>query len=210
MRILFSWALDCPGVVITTRCWACRGCIIARPREGTMRGELSGGCGCRRGFVRLACWLVLAVFFVLPLRGQTFRGRIVGTVTDPTGAAIPEARIVARNVATGLERSTVTGPDGTYSLSELPVGTYVVTVNREGFQQFRATGIRVEVAVEVRVDATLRPGTVTQTVTVSGETLPQVETTSNVLGGMIGPTELQTLPANGGDYQKFIYMVPGI
>jgi hypothetical protein len=179
-----------------------------------MRGELSGFLRCERTSAcivrRLAIAACVFVFFVFPLRGQTFRGRIVGTVTDPTGAAIPGAHIVARNVATGLERSTVTGPDGTYSLSELPVGTYVVSVSREGFQQFQATGVRVEVAVEVRVDATLRPGTVTQTVTVSAEMLPQVETTSNVLGGLIGPTELQTLPANGGDYQKFIYMVPGI
>jgi hypothetical protein len=154
--------------------------------------------------------LVLALLLA-PVEGfaQTFRGTILGTVTDQSGAVVPEAKVKVRNVDTGLVRETQTADDGSYSVPELPIGNYTVTVEKAGFQTAVTTGVRVEVAAERRVDATLKAGAVTTTVEVSAETLAVVETTSNVMGGTFEGKLVLDLPINGRDYTKLLIMVPG-
>src|SRR5215467_1088388 len=89
---------------------------------------------------------------------QTFRGTILGTVTDTSGAVIQDATVRARNVATGLERITSTDSDGNYIIAELPIGTYDVSVEKRGFsRRFTVAGVTVAVASEKRVDAALKP-----------------------------------------------------
>ena len=75
---------------------------------------------------------------------QTFRGAIVGTVTDVNGGAIPDAAVRARNVSTGLERATITDSSGNYEIPELPIGTYEVTVIKPNFAAARVTSVRVQ------------------------------------------------------------------
>src|ERR1035441_385701 len=131
---------------------------------------------------------LLVVFILLSatlLVGQTFRGTILGSVTDPSGAVVAGATVKVKNLGTGLERTTVTSADGSYSVPELPIGSYSVTVSQTGFKTFVATGAAVDVATERRVDAALKTGAVTTQVEVSAEDLPMVETTSNELGGVI-------------------------
>src|SRR5467141_3269324 len=102
---------------------------------------------------------MIVVFVLLAaasLAAQTFRGTILGTVTDPSGAVVAGAKVSAKNLGTGLERTTETSPDGSYALPELPIGTYNVTVTQSGFQTFVATGVTVDVASERRVDAALK------------------------------------------------------
>src|ERR1700745_1049868 len=94
------------------------------------------------------------------LAAQTFRGTILGTITDATGAVVSGAKVSVRNTATGLERTTEASGDGSYSIPELPIGTYNVTITQGGFQTFVANGVTVDVATERRVDATLKPGEV--------------------------------------------------
>jgi hypothetical protein len=79
---------------------------------------------------------LLSVFVLLSTMvvGQTFRGTILGTVTDPSGAVVANATVNVRNLATGLERTTTTSADGSYSVPELPVGSYSLTVSLAGFQ----------------------------------------------------------------------------
>ena len=141
---------------------------------------------------------------------QTFRGTILGTVTDPSGAVIAGANVTAKNTGTGLVRSTTTSGDGSYSLPELPIGSYDVTVSQAGFQTFVAKGVTVDVATERRVDAALKAGQVSTQVEVAGDLLPQVETTSNDLGGTLTADTIESLPVNGRDYQKLIYLNPGV
>src|SRR2546421_2539029 len=97
--------------------------------------------------------LVLVLVSAVSLPAQTFRGTILGTVTDASGAVIAGAKVTAKNLGTGLERITETSADGSYSLPELPIGTYTVTVTQGGFQTFVTTGVAVDVATERRVDA---------------------------------------------------------
>ena len=126
--------------------------------------------------------LVLVLLAATGLSAQTFRGTILGTVTDPSGAVIAGAKVTVKNVGTGLERTTETSADGSYSLPELPIGTYTVTVSQAGFQTFVATGVAVDVASERRVDAAMKTGEVSTKVEVSADQLPMVETTTNTLG----------------------------
>src|SRR6202158_6113336 len=156
---------------------------------------------------------LLVVFVLLSttlLVGQTFRGTILGSVTDPSGAVVAGATVKVRNLGTGLERTTATSTDGSYAVPELPIGTYSVTVTQTGFKTFVATAVAVDVATERRVDAALETGEVSIRVEVSAEELPLVETTSNDLGGVITAQTVENMPVNGRDYTKLIFLNPGV
>ncbi|MGB9404704.1 MAG: TonB-dependent receptor [Candidatus Acidiferrales bacterium] len=163
---------------------------------------------CSRAFAACVAALLIGLF-AIPSGAQTFRGTVLGTVTDSTGAAIQDATVSIKNLDTGLIRTTQTTADGTYSVPELPIGTYSVTIEKSGFQASVTTGLTVDVATERRVDAALKPGAVSQQVEVSAETLPQVETASDTLGGTFENRQVTDLPINGRDYTKMLIMVPG-
>ncbi len=154
--------------------------------------------------------VVILLLCTSSLLGQTFRGTILGTVTDPQGAVVVGAKVTVRNVNTGLERATQTSADGSYAVPELPTGTYAVTVTQSGFQTAVTSGVSVDVAAEKRVDVALKTGQVATIVEVSGETLPQVETTNDTLGGILTQDTVKDLPINGRDYTKLIYLNPGV
>jgi len=160
--------------------------------------------------MKLGKVLAFVVLASSMLVGQTFRGTILGTVTDTSGAVVSGATVHVKNTGTGLERNTQTSADGTYSVPELPLGTYIVTISQPGFQTSVTNSVVVDVATERRVDATLRTGQVEQRIEVSGEELPQVETTSAELGGTLTQQTIENLPVNGRDYTKLIYLNPGV
>jgi len=169
-------------------------------------------------FFRSPRMLAFVVFFALlaaswmadSALAQTFRGTILGTVTDSSGAAVPGAALTIKNLDTGLTRNVVTSNDGSYAAPELPIGNYSVTVEKEGFKSDVVAGIRVEVSSDRRVDFSLQPGQISQTVEVQGEALPLIESTSNTLGGIVESKIVTSLPVNGRDYQKLIFLVPGV
>jgi hypothetical protein len=158
--------------------------------------------------------LRLAAIFILftssILAAQTFRGTILGTVSDPSGNVVAGATVKVHNTGTGLERNAVTSADGSYSIPELPIGTYTVTVTQAGFQTSVTSDVVVDVATQRRVDAQMKVGQVSQVVEVSGESLPMIETTSNELGGVITAEAAADMPVNGRDYTKLIYLNPGV
>src|SRR5690242_10304570 len=160
--------------------------------------------------MRVRMVLAFVVLMAGVLSAQTFRGTILGTVTDPSGALVSGAKVTVKNVATGLERSTQTSADGSYSIPELPIGTYTVTITQPGFQTSSTTGVVVDVATERRVDAAMKTGKTSETVEVSGELLPQVETTTAQLGGTLTADAIANVPVNGRDYTKLIYLNPGV
>src|SRR5208282_2569819 len=149
------------------------------PKELTMNRSICKLCtlGC--------CLLALLVFLAGSASAQTFRGIILGTVTDSSGGTVPGATVTIKNVDTGLTRTLTTSDDGSYSAPELPIGNYSVTVEKTGFKAGVVTGVKVEVSTERRADVTLQPGQLSQRVEVQGEELPMVESTSNTLGGVI-------------------------
>jgi len=154
--------------------------------------------------------LAFVLLAAVNLGAQTFRGTILGTVTDPSGAVLGGATVSVKNVGTGLERTGETSANGSYALPELPIGTYTVTITMSGFSTSVTTGVVVDVSSERRVDAVMKPGQVATKVEVEGELLPQVETTSTEIGGTLTADTIDALPVNGRDYQKLIYLNPGV
>ena len=160
--------------------------------------------------MRVRTVLVFVLLAAVSLSAQTFRGTILGTVTDPQGAMVAGAKVTVKNVATGLERTTDTSADGSYAVPELPIGTYTVTVTQTGFQTFVTTNVNVDVATERRIDAAMKTGQVSAKVEVSAEQLPLMETTSNTFGGVLTQNDVKDLPINGRDYTKLIFLNPGV
>jgi hypothetical protein len=154
--------------------------------------------------------LAFVVLVAVGVSAQTFRGTILGTVTDSSGAVVSGAKVSAKNVGTGLERTTETSADGSYSIPELPLGTYSVTISQGGFQTSLTNDVAVSVASERRVDVQLKTGKASETVEVSGQLLPQLETTSSELGGTLTTEQIENVPVNGRDYTKLIYLNPGV
>jgi hypothetical protein len=154
-------------------------------------------------------FIFFAMVLTATLSAQTYRGRILGLVTDPTGAVIPGAQVTITNTATGISRSLVTASSGEYAAPDLEPAPYVVTIEAAGFQRFRRTGLRLEVARDIRVDAVLRPGSVNTTVTVNGEA-PVINTTNDVLGSTFSNEAVNELPLQGRDFQNLVTLQPGI
>jgi len=154
----------------------------------------------------------LFLFFVMTVglaSAQSFRGGIVGTVTDTSGAVIPGATVTVLNVETGLERHVVSADNGDFAVPELPIGKYKVTVTHDGFDTFVADGIGVSIATDVNVIAALTAGSVKQTVTVTADAV-QVDSTGDTLGGTLTAGVIRDIPVNGRDYTKLIYLNPGV
>ncbi len=172
---------------------------------------------CRRRFWKRSVSLIRSLIILaslglmtsLPLCAQSFRGSLVGAVIDQSGAAVPSAPVVATNQATGVSRSTATDPSGNFSIPELPIGTYTVSVKVEGFTPVTQANVRVDVAAERRVDITLTPAKQTLTMEVTAE-VPMVTTTEDTLGGTVESSQIADLPVNGRDYTKLIYLNPGV
>jgi outer membrane receptor protein involved in Fe transport len=141
---------------------------------------------------------------------QTFRGTVLGTVTDASGAVVNGAKVTVRNTDTGLTREVTTGDDGNYSAPELPVGDYSVTVEKTGFRAGVVSGIHLEASSQRRADVSLELGEISEKVEVSGDSLPQIETESDTIGGTLTSSDIGNLPVNGRDYTKLIYLNPGI
>ena len=112
---------------------------------------------------------IVCLFFTMAAFAQSDRGTITGTVQDPAGGVIPTAAVVARHAETGSQYQTTTTSTGNYTLPQLPLGSYDVTVEAPGFEKFVQQGIRIFAAQTERIDITLRVGANTESVTVSAD-----------------------------------------
>src|SRR5215470_16685854 len=114
--------------------------------------------------------LLLCVFLLYsPLSAQTTvaGARLNGTVTDPTGAAVPNAKVTVHNIETGLTRETQTTEAGLYDFPNLPVGSYELIMEKEGFSGVKRTGILLTVGALATIDASLQIGGITEVVEVT-------------------------------------------
>jgi len=156
---------------------------------------------------------VLAVVLVLLsaslLMAQSSQGRILGTITDASGAVVSDATVTVTNTATGISRTTTTSKAGEYVVPQLDAGPYSVKVQSKGFATIDRTGLQLEVAKDVRVDVQLKPGAETQVLEVSGEA-PIINTTNDVLGETFSNEAINELPLQGRDFQNLAILQPGI
>jgi hypothetical protein len=125
--------------------------------------------------------------------GQSDRGTITGTVSDPAGAVVPNAAVEAKNTQSGEAFKAGTSGTGNFTIAQLPVGTYELSVTSAGFKKFVRPGIEVGVAQTVRADATLEVGATTDTVTVSAEA-PLLKTESGEMSHNVSYARVDEIP----------------
>jgi hypothetical protein len=151
--------------------------------------------------------LSLILAFPANSKAQVVGGTISGTITDSTGAAIANAAVLVHNDETGNERHLQTGPDGRYAAPSIPVGSYTVTVDAEGFSQQRRTGIPLSVGQSQSVSLALPLTGVAQTVTVEDDP-PVVNLSTQQTAGLVDARQVKELPLNGRSYDQLITLNP--
>jgi len=132
-----------------------------------------------------------------------------GAVTDQSGAAVTAADVTARNLDSGLSRSTVTDQEGRYRLFALALGQYEIRVKKSGFAEALRTGIRLVVGQDATADVGLRLGAVSEEMKVEGDTSVVTVTTQDI-SGLVGERQVKDLPLNGRSYDLLLTLNPGI
>ncbi len=151
--------------------------------------------------------VIAIVLLGVAMQGQTFRGAINGTVSDPSGAVVADAKVAITNPATGIAQSTVTTSDGQFSFQDLPLGQYTIIVTASGFPPATIDKIAVTAGSVYTLPVKLKLGEST-TVEVSAAAL-EVDTTSATQSNTIPEEAIQDVPMNGRDFTQFIAVQPG-
>jgi hypothetical protein len=157
----------------------------------------------------LCALLLLGLSWAPRLAAQGNTGTIAGTVSDPSGAAVPDATVEVRNVGTGLKQSVMSDAQGRFRVPELNLGNYEVQASKTGFESVVRQGITLTVGSQVVSDFTLPVGQAQQTVTVQAQTT-QVETTNTALSSLVEPTQMSQLPLNGRNFAQLLTLAPGV
>ena len=153
-------------------------------------------------------WLAVFLFAAACLAQDT-TATVSGLVQDATGAGIAGAKVTAHNVQTGLERTVTSGDGANYTLPLLPIGTYEVSAEKEGFKKLVQSGIVLQVAERARVDFKLQVGATSDSVQVTAD-VPLTQTDSSSLGAVIDNRKVVEMPLNGRQFYSLALLVPGV
>ncbi|MEW5979740.1 MAG: TonB-dependent receptor [Acidobacteriota bacterium] len=156
----------------------------------------------------LAIVSLLGIVLALPMSGQVQNASLTGLVSDPSGAPVPETAVTARNSATNVTRVTTTDSSGYYVFPELPVGSYVVTVKKDGFKQVERHDVVLQVGQRARIDFPLEVGAITQVVEVTGAT-PLLQVGSASPGSLVTNRMVIDLPLSSRNYNDLLITVAG-
>ena len=173
----------------------------------TQDAQLSGVTRFRTTFYAIAL-LAVVVFSALPMLAQFDTGTIAGSVTDASGAEVPRAAVTVTNIGTGLQKSVATDQSGNFVASDVPYGTYVVTVSMSGFATTKSRPIKLNVGAMVQVHLALAVAASQESVTVNG-TSTTVDTSSSTDGTTLDTNQVANLPINGRDVSEFLEISPG-
>jgi hypothetical protein len=155
-------------------------------------------------------WLLALLMSSGPLTfAQQEQGTIKGIVRDVSGAIIQNAAITCTNIATGVVSKTVSDTDGYFTIPYLSPGDYDVTAASEGFARSMLTGIHLTVNLTASIQLTLKPGSVTQQVSVQANAI-QLETETSELGGTVGREQIIELPQLGRNPYNLLALEPGV
>ena len=155
--------------------------------------------------------LCLLLLVAIPhLAGQVNTGDVVGTVTDALGAVLPGAKVTIKNTSTGVSRTILTGKTGDYSFSLQQVGSYEVTFEAKGFKTSVAKDLNLSAGDRVRVDTKMEIGMASESISVSVEAAPALQTDSSTIGTLIDAQTLADLPLNGRDLTNLVQLSAGV
>ncbi len=151
----------------------------------------------------------LLLLVSLPLSSQTNAGRILGSVSNQSGASLSNATVVITDMQRGSARKLKTDQSGNYAAPDLPPGTYKIHVQSQGFKSVDRPNVELQVAKDVRIDFDLQVGLISETVMLTGN-VPLIETTNDTLGGTLSNRAINDLPLNGRDFTNLVVLRPGI
>jgi outer membrane receptor protein involved in Fe transport len=157
----------------------------------------------------VAMIVLCAAAFAAPAHAQQTTGNISGRLVDAQGAAVPGVTVTGKNTQTGFTRADVSDAEGVYRLSALPVGTYDLSAELQGFSTVENKGIVVNVGQSLEVGMTLKVAGVSESVTVTGAT-PLIETRSSSVGGVVDVGRIESLPLNGRQFANLAATIPGV
>jgi hypothetical protein len=155
-----------------------------------------------------ACIVAVAGTFSGQLEAQAV-GTIVGTISDSTGAVIPQAKVTATRAETNVAQTTLSGNAGNFALPNLAVGTYTITAESPGFAPSRIEGVTLDVSQQRNIDFKLTPAGARQTAIVTAEA-PTINTADGSLAGLVTEEQVQDLPLNGRSIQNLVMLQPGM
>src|SRR5204862_4292555 len=157
---------------------------------------------------RLVIAIVVVLLLALGVSAQTFRGAINGTVTDPSGASVPNAAVKATEIATGIDHNTVTTSEGQFAFQDIAHGFYKVVVTAPGFPVYTVDKVEVSAGTiyTLNVKLTLQSTTTTVEVSAAAITLDTTTATQNMT---ITSDVVQDVPLNGRDFTQLIAVAPG-
>jgi hypothetical protein len=162
-----------------------------------------------RAFLALASLVaVLLVGFVPPASAQEVSAGITGVVSDPSGAAMVGATVVAKEASRGFEYTTETNAVGVYVFPRIPGGTYDLTVEAQGFRKYVQSGLLLEVNQRARIDINMQLGAVTETIEVTGE-IPLLNTETTIVGQTVDTINLTETPLASRNYIELTLLTPG-
>ena len=144
-----------------------------------------------------------------PRVAQQTTGTITGRIIDSQGAAVPGVTVAGKNTQTGFTRSAVSDAEGVYRLTALPVGTYDLVAELQGFTKIENKGITLNVGQTLEVGLTMKVANMEETVTVTGES-PLIETRSSSVGGVVEVGRIENLPLNGRQFANLAATIPGV
>ena len=162
-----------------------------------------------RWFLCIGVLAFLASFTAHLAQAQNAAGRINGNVTDPSGAGIAEANVTATNVATQAVQKTTTDRDGFYQILDLPIGTYRVEIEKDGFQRQVFEAQALQINQSLRVDAKLALGQKNEVVEVRDQ-VAAIETTNNTISNSVIGETIQRAPLNGRNVLSLAALQPGV
>ncbi|MGA7524678.1 MAG: TonB-dependent receptor [Acidobacteriaceae bacterium] len=157
-----------------------------------------------------ACGIALALCFSgLSSHAQAVYGSIYGTVTDPSGAVVPNAKVTITDVSKGTSTSVMSNASGGYVAEHLIPDTYNVKVEASGFQTFEADGVSVAADSSPRIDAALKTGSTSTTVTVSASTIPVLQTDRSEVATQFTTRQVEDLPIPDRNFTNMQLLLPG-
>jgi hypothetical protein len=160
-----------------------------------------------RSLTHRLAFVVTALLAAAPLLAQN--AELSGSITDPSGLAVPGARVVVRSADTGGARTVSSNQQGEYSVGALLPGPYSITIGANGFKTVNQSGVVVEVDQRARLDFALTVGSTTETVTVQGSA-PLLNASDASVSTVIDPHFVDNIPLNGRSFQTLIMLTPGV
>lgn len=156
-------------------------------------------------------FLMLGLLFVAATSAsaQTFHGSITGTVTDGKGGALPDATVTLTNTGTHVSKTVQTSSDGAYQFPELVPGDYQIEATKEGFEHLVRGPVAIQVQAAVRLDLEMKVGSVTESMTVTGD-VPLVQTQNATVSQVIEQRTVQQMPLNGRNVMNLVALAPGV